>query len=119
MLERIRGDVVHIRLDGGHALPLEAAGRARRLHRVVRRSPQLTRTRSTGPQADREQRREHELEADRPDQRGDEPGRIVARQHRPHRRDRERQRQNREQRRSGTNAPHATTATIDPATHAT
>lgn len=24
MLERIRGDVVHIRLDGGHALPLEA-----------------------------------------------------------------------------------------------
>jgi 2-succinyl-6-hydroxy-2,4-cyclohexadiene-1-carboxylate synthase len=23
MLERLRGDVVHIRLDGGHALPLE------------------------------------------------------------------------------------------------
>ena len=85
MLDRLPGGAVHSRLDGGHALPLEQSRRARRIHRGVR-----GRTRLADPQPGGEQHGQRELEPHGPDERRDEAGRILPREHGAGRRDRER-----------------------------
>ena len=70
-----------------------ATGRARRSDHRVRH-----RTRLADPQADREQRGQHQLEPDRADERGDQRRRIGTRAHEPHRCERERRGRERDQR---------------------
>ena len=112
MLERDRTRTpTHVRLDGGHALPLEQPGRSLGgLRRRVRRA--ATARRTTSPTA--RSAASTSWKRDVPISAAHERRRVGAVAHQPHRTDRERARRAARASAGGSSTPHTTTATSAP-----